>query len=260
MGDLTLLPHLLFNHLFISAWTPGYLLDTLSSIRTTLLFKLFELWSLGAFSAAPLSLCHTSNNVWRVPTGFGSNCFEESLINGFFTKVRSGQRAPHSGVNGLAVLTLSRAWAPSSPWPGISFCFGRPQWHFESPWINVNSDSVSSPPDEFLSQCTFTVTNGCRSLWRRLGGRLTVCVCTHGTELFCKGAEHLGTCICSWFRSWNWARGHDLQLCWIKLGLWLSDLGFWFSGGFVFFLRAGTTAVDCSSVSFLKKAWSLSHH
>jgi hypothetical protein len=29
MGNLSLLPHLFFNYLFILAWAPGYLFDTL---------------------------------------------------------------------------------------------------------------------------------------------------------------------------------------------------------------------------------------
>lgn len=79
MGDLTLLPRLLFNHLFISAWTPGYLLDTLSSIPTTL-FKLFQLWSLGAFSVAPVSLSHFQQCVKC------SNWFWFKLLWGEFNK------------------------------------------------------------------------------------------------------------------------------------------------------------------------------
>lgn len=74
-------PHSLFNHLFISAW----LLDIYWYFEfyslTTLLFKLSQLWSLGAFSVAPVSsLSHFQQCVKC------SNWFWLKLLWGEFNK------------------------------------------------------------------------------------------------------------------------------------------------------------------------------
>lgn len=75
-------------------------------------------------------------------------------------------------------------WSPDLGKPRSA----RPQYHFGSPRISVSSEPVSSSPRKLwlfsFPHCTATLVKGHRSLWGRLGERLTVYIFSNAAGSF----------------------------------------------------------------------------